>query len=272
MGGSDVKRPIPVLEGVRGLLLDLDGVFYVGDVPLPGQAGAIDAFRALGLAVRVVTNTTVISRAMLLERLERLGVPVSPDEVFTPAALARRVMEDSGGVRYRLLGAPEIAGDLGPERLLPADDGHPDWVVLGLHEPSLHPDALTTALRDLLGGARLLALHANRIWKTPGGIRPGLGAWVRALEYAANVQALVVGKPSAAFFGTALADLGLAAAEVLMVGDDAETDVGGAQRVGMRGVLVLTGKTDTDRLRRSGVRPDLVVEDVAELARRMCGG
>ena len=101
------------------------------------------------------------------------------------------------------------------------------------------------------------------------GFELGLGAYVKALSYAAGVEPLVIGKPSEAFFGEALADLGLPAADVGMVGDDLESDIGGAQAAGMAGILVRTGKFDAKVVAASAIEPALVVDDIAALARRL---
>ena len=257
---------------VQALLVDLDGVLYVGDDVIPGAPEALKALERRGIELRFVTNTTLQPRRELMARLHGIGLPVREGQLFTPAALGRRAMEHSGAVRYRLLGVPALAVDLGGEMLAPDASEHPDWVVLGLHPPSFCHERLTVGLRDLLGGARLLALHANRVWRIGGGMEIGLGAYVRALEHAARTEAVVVGKPAAGFFEQALADLaeaGVDRARVAMVGDDVDADVGGAQAVGVPGVLVRTGKFTERSLAMSGVEPAQIVDDIADLARRI---
>jgi HAD superfamily hydrolase (TIGR01458 family) len=124
---------------------------------------------------------------------------------------------------------------------------------------------LNRAFAELRGGARLVCLHKNRWWQTAAGPLLDSGAFVAGLEYAAGTEAEVVGKPTAAYFESALEDLGAAPGEALMVGDDVEADIGGAKRLGMRGVLVRTGKFRPTTLRDADPQPDAVLDSIADL-------
>jgi HAD superfamily hydrolase (TIGR01458 family) len=123
-------------------------------------------------------------------------------------------------------------------------------------------NAAFAALRD---GARFVCLHRNRWWQTASGPLLDAGAFVAGLEYAAGVEAEVVGKPSRAYFEAALAELGARPADAVMVGDDVESDVGGAKAIGMRGVLVRTGKFEESTLAAAHPRPDAVINAIADL-------
>ncbi len=256
------------LPRIRALMLDIDGVLLEDGEPIPGAAESVRALLGLGLEIRFVTNTTAMTRRRLLERLERLGFPVTGDRLFTVAALARRLFDRAGKSRYRLLGPPELVEDLGQGHVALDDPSSPDWVVMGLHIPAFQHETLNIGLRDLLNGATLVALHANRVWRTRRGMEVGLGAYVRALEYAARTEAVVMGKPSRAFFEEVLHDLALPPDQVAMVGDDSESDVGGAQAAGIHGIQVRTGKFSPRSLALAGVTPDLTVDDINDLARR----
>lgn len=105
----------------------------------------------------------------------------------------------------------------------------------------------------------------NRWWLTAAGARVDSGLVVAGLEYAAGVEAEVVGKPTAAYFEAALAELAAAPAEAVMVGDDVEADIGGAKRLGLRGVLVRTGKFSDSSLAAADVDPDAVLDSIADL-------
>src|SRR3989454_1077173 len=152
--------------------------------------------------------------------------------------------------------------------LLVNDEPHPDWLVVGDIGKGFTWERLNAAFRWLLDGASLLALHKNRYWHA--GAEEGLvldaGAFVAALEYSAGVTAEVVGKPSVAFFELALAELGLPAPQVLVVGDDVETDIVGGAAAGCRTALVRTGKFTGDPGELSARRPDLIVDSVSDLA------
>jgi HAD superfamily hydrolase (TIGR01458 family) len=117
----------------------------------------------------------------------------------------------------------------------------------------------------LIDGAELVALQRNRMWLRPDGLSLDVGPFVAALEYAADVEAVVVGKPARAFFALALTQLGAEPADAAMVGDDVESDVLGAMRAGLRGVLVRTGKYRDATARRADPQPDAVIDSIADL-------
>jgi HAD superfamily hydrolase (TIGR01458 family) len=250
------------MRGIRGLLLDVDGTLLVNDEPVPGAGDFIAELRRRGLAFRVTTNTTRRPRRETAEVLQRGGIEVRPGEILGPAALARRRIIESGSLRAGLLVPPSAREDLSG---VIEDEAKPDWVVVGDIGAGFTFQRLNQAFRWLLGGAKLLALHRNRCWLAgPEGLVLDAGAFVAALEYGADVTAEVVGKPAPAFFELALADLGIPAAETLVVGDDPETD-GAGRAAGCRVALVRTGKfagTDDDA-RQAGA--EIVADSVAQL-------
>jgi HAD superfamily hydrolase (TIGR01458 family) len=126
-------------------------------------------------------------------------------------------------------------------------------------------EKLNRAFSELRGGARLVCLHKNRWWQTSSGALLDAGAFVAGLEYAAEVTAEVVGKPTAAYFQAALAELEATPGEAVMVGDDIEADIGGAKSLGMEGVLVRTGKFRPAALREADPQPDAVIDSIADL-------
>ncbi|OAD54120.1 Haloacid dehalogenase-like hydrolase domain-containing protein 2 [Eufriesea mexicana] len=113
-------------------------------------------------------------------------------------------------------------------------------VVIGLAPDKFHYEELTKAFRLLLDGASLIAIHKGRYYKRSDGLALGPGAFIAGLEYSANIKAEVVGKPTAEFFKAALGNI--SPEEAIMIGDDVKDDVAGAQAIGMRGLLVQTGK------------------------------
>jgi HAD superfamily hydrolase (TIGR01458 family) len=253
---------------VSGALIDVDGTLLNGDVAIPGAAETLRMLRARGVALRLTTNTTRRPRAAIAEALGRAGIEATADEIVIPASLARRRILDSGSPRAALL-IPEASKiDLaGVEQVTSS----PDWVVVGDLGRGFTFDRLTEAFRWLGGGsgrgAGLIALHKNRYWHAgEDGFVLDAGPFVAALEYAAGVTAEVVGKPAPAFFELALRELGVPVSRVLCVGDSLENDCIGARRVGCRTVLVRTGVFTREALSRSEIRPDFVIESIADLA------
>jgi HAD superfamily hydrolase (TIGR01458 family) len=256
------------LGSARALLIDLDGVLYVEDEPIPGSKEAVAAFRDAGLGLRFVTNTTARSHRQTLERLERLGFGVADEELVTPAALARRRCEEAGHERVALIMNEDVKRDFDG---LTETDEHPGAVIMGDLGSAFGFEILNRAFRLVMDGAELIALQKNRFWLTPDGLSLDAGPFVAAIEYATGREALVVGKPSEAFFELVLGGLGAQPDEAAMVGDDVETDVGGAIRAGLGGILVRTGKYREDFVRESGIEPTATVDSIADVPGLLSG-
>lgn len=257
-----------MLAGVRGVLLDIDGVLTVSWRPLPGAVAAVRWLRDAGLRVALLTNTTSRTRSWIAGTLAGAGFPVTADDVLTaPAITAVYLASHYPGASCALLSSGDVAGDLAGVRL--AGDGAEaaDVVIIGGAGPEFSYQALNRAFGQLCGGARLVAMHRNMYWRTSAGLQLDGGAFLAGLELASGVQAEVTGKPSAAFFEAGLAALGVPAAAAVMVGDDLASDVLAAQRAGLTGVLVRTGKYRPGAGQPGGQSggPDHVIDSVADL-------
>ena len=250
---------------MAAILLDIDGVFHVSGAPIAGAAAAVARLREKGHRLRFVTNTTVRTRAALVSELRGFGVLLDEDELQTTSAAAVHALR---GRRVLALTMPTVVADLEGLDLVGEDA---DAVLLGGADEGDEAGRvfsymnLARAFAELQTGAELYCLHKNRWWQTSRGPLLDSGAFVAGLEYAAGVEATVLGKPSAAYFESALEALDADPKLTWMVGDDIEADSAGAQRFGMRTALVRTGKFRPDDLERSGVAPDIVVNSIAEL-------
>lgn len=248
------------LGGTHGLLLDLDGTLYQSGEPLPGAVATVRALEGAGVPFRFVTNTTSKSRAAVAERLRAMGFPAEDARIFSPPHAAGRLLRARAASAHLLVpdaARPDFEG-------IPEDDEHPDVVVLGDLGTDWTFERLNRAFRLVHAGADLLALGRTRYWQTDGGLQLDVGPFVAALEYATGKEAEVIGKPEPQFFLDAVAELGLEPEAVALVGDDAETDVRAAQRAGLTGVLVRTGKfrpADLD----GEPAIDVVLDSVAEV-------
>jgi phospholysine phosphohistidine inorganic pyrophosphate phosphatase len=250
------------LAGVRALLVDLEGTVYQDRRLIPGAAEALAAAEARGIPHRFVTNTTSRPRSVIARELGEMGLCASPDSLFTAPRAAHALLEARGISRIDLLAAPRLLEDLPG---IAQDDDAPQAVVLGDLGGAFTYERLNRAFRHLLAGAELVTLARNRYWRAADGFMLDVGGFAAALEYASGREAILAGKPSLAFFRAALDALGVLPDEAAVVGDDLESDVGGGQRAGMRGVLVRTGKHRAEDAARSGVRPDAVLGSLAEL-------
>jgi HAD superfamily hydrolase (TIGR01458 family) len=252
---------------VSAVLIDIDGVLTVSWRPLQGAVAALRWLRAAGLPLALVTNTTSRPRASIATVLAEAGFPVSAADILTaPAIAAAYLKKNHPGARCMLLNSGQITEDLAGITIVRGDDPAPvDVVLVGGAGPEFSYQALNRAFGHLQGGAALVAMHRGMYWRTSDGLQLDSGAFVAGLEQAAGVEAEVVGKPAAAFFATALAHLGAGAAGTLMVGDDIETDVLAAQRHGLTGVLVKTGKYLPSAHRHASGTPDHVLSSFADL-------
>lgn len=253
----------------RALLLDLDGVLYVEGEPLPGASAAVAELRDGGYGLRFVTNTTARSRRMTLRKLDRLGFEVAPDELVTPAVLARAHCRERGYERVALIMDEAVKEDF--EGLEEVGEG-PEAVIMGDLGSAFGFEILNRAFRLVFEGAELIALQKNRFWLTDEGLSLDAGPFVAAIEYATGRDATVVGKPAPAFFALVLGSLGVGAAEAAMVGDDVESDIGGALDAGLAAILVRTGKYREEFVRRSGVEPTAIVESIADVPALLAAG
>ena len=249
------------------MLLDLDGVVYVGDQPVPGAAETVDWLAREDVPYRFLTNTTSRPRRAIVDKLAGMGIRAGEEMILTPAVAAvawlRRHHVEGPALFVPDATAAEFA-ELGP---LP-DGADAGAVIVGDLGDGWDYATLNRALRLLMSDPAppLVALGMTRFWRAEDGLRLDAGAFVRALEYAAGRTAVVVGKPDPAFYATAVDAIGLEAGDVVMVGDDIRTDVEGAQRAGLTGVLVRTGKFAASDL-AGEITPDAVLDSIADLPR-----
>ncbi|HXG80046.1 MAG TPA: TIGR01458 family HAD-type hydrolase [Methyloceanibacter sp.] len=243
---------------IRAVLLDLAGVVYDADRPLPGAIEAVARLREAGFGLRFLTNTTRTPRRALLQRLGGMGLSLSSEELLTPAQAARDWLA-ARRLSPHLLVHPALKEDFAG---LPEGEGQA--VVVGDAAHGFSYDALNTAFRKLLEGAEFVALARNRSFKDEDGkLSIDTGAFVVALEYASLREAVLLGKPAPDFFQAAIASLGCDRREAVMVGDDAEADVAGALAAGLgAALLVRTGKYRPGDEERSQPAPTAIAADL----------
>ncbi|HJJ90302.1 MAG TPA: HAD-IIA family hydrolase [Methanocorpusculum sp.] len=227
---------------ISGCLIDLDGVVYINEEPIPGAISAIRELMKRNIPFRFVSNNTHRSRETIRTQLARFGIDVPVEWIFTPLSAAITYLQDAGSMSCWFLGSPDAAFELRNAGINPVDPTA-SYVLVGDLSEVLGYDMFVTGFRVLMNNhAKLLALEHDRYFKGTDGLLLSAGAFVSALEFAADVTAILLGKPSSAFFQAALSSLHLPPEEVVMIGDDPCSDIGGAASVYVRGVLVLTGK------------------------------
>ncbi len=249
----------------RVVLCDLDGVVWLAHTPISGSVDAIARLRAAGVRVLFVTNNSFSTYDQQVAALEKIGVPAAGD-VVTSAMSATTALQP--GWRVLVCGGEGLIEEVsqhGCTVVVPykeVSDGPFDAVVVGFHREFTF-DVLTQALTAVRGGARLIGSNSDPQYPTPNGPIPGGGSILAAIEKASETHAVVTGKPN-----LPMAELvktmceGIEVADMVMVGDRADTDGGFAQTIGCRFALVLSGTTAT----ADGVHADFVASDLAGIA------
>jgi len=254
------------MADIGAVLLDIDGVLTVSWQPVPGAVSAVEWLRAARLPFALVTNTTSRSRDSMAAALVQAGFPVTAADILTaPVLSAAYLREHHPGARCLLLNSGDITADLSGVTLAGDGDTEVEVVLIGGAGPEFSYQALNRAFGHLQAGARLVAMSRAMYWRTADGLQLDAGPYVAALEQATGTQAEVVGKPAGAFFAAALSRVGAAASDALMVGDDIDNDVLAAQRHGLTGVLVRTGKYQARTHAAAPAAPDYVLDSVAGL-------
>jgi len=250
------------MDQKRGILFDLDGVFYVSNQAINGGQKLIDSLRNKSIPFRFLTNTTTKTRREIREKLGSFGLLIDEKEIFSAAYIGINYLRSLGSPPCHLLIHDNIYSDYSE---FDVHDRKPEFVVIGDRGNKWNYDDLNKAFRYLMEGAGLIALHKGRYFQTLQGLEIDIGAIITGLEYSSGQTAISLGKPNPIFFQTALEDISISSEKAIMVGDDLINDIGGAQRTGMKGVLVRTGKFRKSDLSHSDVKPDFIIESINEL-------
>ena len=251
-----------------GLIVDLDGVVWIGPRALPGSVEAIAELQARGVRLVFFTNDPRGSRAEYAARLTALGVRVDESDIVTSgSALASYVGErEEAGTTAFVIGSPSLKRELrhaGLE-LVAGDAGREAGIVaVGGHDGFDYGE-LRVATQAVRRGARLYAAGRDAIFPMPDGPWPGTGSIVAAVEVAGGKRAIAVGKPEQVIFDIARSLLA-GCRRVAIVGDNLAADIAGGKRAGLTTILVLTGTSGRDDVAGSEATPDFVVPDLAAL-------
>ena len=252
-------------SSAHGFLIDMDGVIYRGSELIPGADRFVRDLLDLRIPFLFLTNNSQRTRRDVVTKLRRLGIDVDESHIFTCAMATARFL-----AAQKPAGTAYVIGEGGLLQALHRNgyavvDHDPDYVVVGEGRAVTY-EMVETAVRMVLGGAKLIATNLDPNCPTQAGLRPGCGAVVAMLETATGRRAFSVGKPSPVMMRMARSELGLDASRTTMIGDTMETDILGGVQLGFRTILVLSGGTRREDLGRYAYRPDTVVESIADLS------
>jgi NagD protein len=247
-----------------GYLIDMDGVIYRGSQLIPGADRFIHDLRTAQIPFLFLTNNSQRTRRDVATKLQRLGIDIEEEHVFTCAMATARYL-----ARQKPGGTAFVIGEGGLLTALHSNgyaivDKDPDYVVVG-EGRTLNFEMVEAALGMILAGAKLIATNLDPNCPTQTGTRPGCGAIVALLEVAAGVKAFSVGKPSPVMLRAASKELGLTTDQTIIIGDTMETDILGGVQLGFKTILVLSGGTQREDLSRYAYQPEKVVESIADV-------
>lgn len=265
---------------IRGVLIDLDGTVYAGDRCLANSPRAIRRLRELNLRLLFLTNRSTKSPQAVADKLQSMDIVCRTDEILTSSVAAAKFLAAGSALWIGETGLRLALEEQGMDLVDWQDDPEevlrmpPDYVVVGL-DRQLNQTKVDLASRCIRSGARFIATNRDRKVNATHGIVSGAARTVDAVARAANTEPLVIGKPERPVFEMAIAQLGLPPEEILMVGDNLDTDILGGLRSGLQTALVLSGITTASDLEarrledREARLPQHVVEDLGELVDRL---
>jgi len=252
----------------HGFLIDMDGVIYRGSELIPGADQFISLLRENDVPFLFLTNNSQRTRRDVATKLNRMGIDVEEEHIFTCAMATARFL-----ARQKPGGTAFVIGEGGLTQALHTNgysivDHDPDYVVVG-EGRSFTFEMIEAAVRMIMGGAKLVATNMDPNCPTQHGLRPGCGAIVAMLETATGQKAFSVGKPSPIMMRHARKELGLSTSEVTMIGDTMETDILGGVEMGYNTVLVLSGGTQLEDLANFAYQPGRIIDSIADLCKEM---
>lgn len=254
------------MDGPTAYILDLDGVVYHGKTVIPGAVESIGRLRDKGSRVIFLTNNATRTREAIAQRLEDMGISCSAGDVISSAyAASVYIKEQYGPSKIYPVGEQGLVDEL--ERaghLISGQNQKADFVVAGLDRQFTY-EKLTQALDLLNNGAGFIATNTDAMLPTEHGFLPGAGSMVAAIEAASGKEPFVIGKPEQPIMDVLLREYGLDCNECTVVGDRLETDILAGERAGMQTVLVLTGASGIEDIESSGIKPDTILDSIADL-------
>ncbi len=250
---------------IRHLIIDMDGVLYREDDPMPGLVDFFRFLRRHGIRFVLATNNSTRTPEQYVAKMARLGVHIAPTHLITSSLATAAFLGEIAppGTPVYAVGQDGLTAAL-QEAGFVLDSHRAEFVVVGL-DTHLTYEKLKTATLLVRRGARFIGTNPDTTLPTPEGMAPGAGAILAAIQAATGVAPTIVGKPQPTMFHQAMARLGATPADTAALGDRLETDILAAQRTGVLSLLVLSGVTDRALLAESELQPDLVFQDITAL-------
>jgi NagD protein len=245
----------------KNYLIDMDGVLVRGHTPIPGADGFLSRLKDRGAEFLILTNNPMYTQNDLAYRLTSIGLTVEPRRIFTSAmATAAFLKTQKHNGKLFVIGESGLTAPLHEAGFI-ITERDPHYVVLG-ETRSYHFEAITTAIRLIVGGSRFIATNPDPSGPSEGGIAPACGAMAALIETASGVSPFFIGKPNPLMIRTALNYLGVHSENTVMVGDRMDTDIVAGVESGMETILVLSGVTGMQDIPRYPYQPNVIAESV----------
>jgi len=247
------------------LIIDMDGVLWHGDTPLPGLVDFFATLRQKEIRFILATNNASQTPEQYVAKLARMGVTIIRDEVLTSAQAAALYLRERApaGARVFAIGEDGVRQALSENgfQLNELYELNAHYVVCGM-DRGLSWDKLATATLNIRAGAQFIGTNPDTTLPTERGLTHGNGAVLAALQAATGVAPTIMGKPEPIMYQQALARLQLSPAQAIAIGDRLETDILGAVRAGMRSIFVLSGVSQREQLGGLSYQPTWVMENI----------
>ncbi len=248
----------------KNYIMDMDGVIVSGNAMIPNANLFIERLKARSAKYLVLTNNSRYTPRDLSHRLQRLGLDVPPERIFTSAIATARFLhtQKPGGTAF-VIGESGLTQALHEVGYIITEE-EPDYVVLG-ETYGYNINLVTTAIRMIAAGARFVATNPDPSGPSETGTVPGCGAMAALIEAASGVRAFFVGKPNPLMMRTALRFLDVHSQDTVMIGDRMDTDIIAGVESGLETILVLSGVTRREHVSRYPYQPAHILNSVADI-------
>jgi 4-nitrophenyl phosphatase len=254
---------MPSLSHIKHLIIDMDGVLYLGDQPMPRLREFFDFLRERRISFILATNNSTRTPQEYVDKLAGMGVTVSPDEILVSGQATARYLarEYSRGTRVHVFGMPALKQAMTDEGFVLADDDV--QLVVASMDRQVNFEKLKRATLLIRGGARFIATNRDPTNPSEEGLIPGTGAMIVALEAASETKAKAIGKPEPTMYQLAMEMMGARPETTAAIGDRVDTDILGGKRAELTTICVLSGSSDRDEAEAIGT--DMIFDDIAHL-------
>lgn len=251
------------LTDITHLIIDMDGVLYRGNQPMPRLCEFITFLREQSIRFILATNNSTRTPQERVDKLALMGVEVSPDEILNSGQATARFLarQYPAGTRVHVFGMAALRQALTDEGFVLADEDVE--LVVASMDRNVSYEKLEQATLLIRGGARFIATNLDPTFPSEKGLLPGTGSLIQALRTASGVEPTAIGKPEPAMYELAMDAMNAAPESTAVIGDRVDTDILGGKRAGIKTICVLSGASD--RTEAEAIGTDLICDDIAEL-------